>query len=82
MAKFQKKPVVIEAHRLLPGFAGIIAEWIGSYGRFIEDDFAFVIETREGTMRANRGDWIIRGVMGEFYPCKHDIFVATYEYAE
>ena len=38
-----------------------------------------LIDTLEGTMRANPGDWIIRGVKGEFYPCKSDIFEATYE---
>ncbi len=38
-----------------------------------------VIETLEGTMRAEIGDWIIRGVKGELYPCKPDIFTATYE---
>lgn len=38
-----------------------------------------LIETLEGTHRANPGDWIIRGVKGEFYPCKPDIFAATYE---
>lgn len=37
------------------------------------------IETLEGTMRASLGDWIIKGVAGEFYPCKPDIFEATYE---
>lgn len=37
------------------------------------------IDTLEGTMRAEAGDWIIRGVKGEFYPCKPDIFDATYE---
>lgn len=37
------------------------------------------IETLEGTMRAVQGDWIIRGVQGEFYPCKPDVFAATYE---
>ncbi len=44
------------------------------------DGFGFVeIETLEGTMKAERGDWIIRGVAGEFYPCKPDIFAATYD---
>lgn len=37
------------------------------------------IDTLEGTMRADLGDWIIRGIKGEFYPCKPDIFEATYE---
>ena len=40
------------------------------------------IPTLEGTMTARAGDWIIRGVKGEFYPCKPDIFAATYEPAE
>jgi len=40
------------------------------------------IETLEGLMFANPGDWIIRGVQGEFYPCKPDIFAATYEAVE
>lgn len=39
------------------------------------------INTLEGTMRANVGDWVIRGVQGEFYPCKPDIFAETYEAA-
>ncbi len=38
-----------------------------------------LVRTLEGTMAANPGDWIIRGVKGEFYPCKPDIFEATYE---
>jgi hypothetical protein len=40
---------------------------------------AIVIETLEGTMIGEPGDWIIRGVNGEFYPCKPDIFAKTYE---
>jgi hypothetical protein len=43
---------------------------------------AVVIDTLEGSMRGDLGDYIIRGVQGEFYPCKPDIFVATYEPAE
>ena len=42
----------------------------------------FLIATLEGVMQAKPGDWIIRGVQGEFYPCKPDIFAATYEPAE
>ena len=41
--------------------------------------FGLLIETLEGNMLADPGDWIIRGVQGEFYPCKPDIFDATYE---
>ncbi len=47
--------------------------WSGSY---------YTIKTLEGDMRADMDDWIIRGVMGELYPCKPDIFAATYEPAE
>ena len=42
-------------------------------------DGALLIATLEGVMKANHGDWIIRGVAGEFYPCRGDIFEATYE---
>lgn len=81
MAKFRKKPVVIDAVR-----------WQGS-----SDDYLAImklatdspcapyfgeglrIKTLEGTMRADIGDWIIRGVKGELYPCKNNIFEATYE---
>jgi len=44
-------------------------------------DMSVVIHTLEGDMKANMGDWIIKGVKGEFYPCKPDIFEATYEAA-
>ena len=44
-----------------------------------ENDQCYLIPTLEGTMIANNGDWIIRGVKGELYPCKPDIFAATYE---
>lgn len=79
MKKFRKKPVVIEA-----------IQWNGSnMYEVIEftdgsDNFGFVddkvsIETLEGVMTASLGDWIIKGVHGEFYPCKPDIFEKTYE---
>ncbi|MFK5257413.1 hypothetical protein [Propionibacterium freudenreichii] len=45
-------------------------------------DGSFMIATLEGVMHARRGDWIIRGVAGEFYPCRDDIFHATYEPVE
>lgn len=46
---------------------------------FTPPDGKLYIPTLEGTMCANPGDWIIRGVKGEYYPCKPDIFAATYE---
>ncbi len=58
MAKYRKKPVIIEAY---------------------QTDKEIDIETLEGTMHADVGDYIITGVKGEKYPCKPDIFEATYE---
>ncbi len=55
----------------------------GSTGHVLPDAPAFlVIRTLEGSHRADEGDWIIRGVQGEFYPCKPDIFAATYDEVE
>lgn len=83
MPKFRKKPVVIEA-RQFDGRNGIeLLGWIG--GTELEEDFLgeyLEIKTLEGIMRADKNDWIIKGIAGEFYPCKPDIFEATYEPAE
>lgn len=86
MARFRKKPVVIEAVEW-DGDATKANSFIGeSYGVNWEyagpADRAIVIPTREGKMRGEVGDWIIKGVKGEFYPCKPDIFAATYEPVE
>ena len=55
-----------------------IVAWCG--GRPVDfDGHVIAIDTLEGEMHADPGDWIIRGVQGEFYPCKPDIFEATYE---
>jgi hypothetical protein len=86
MAKFRKKPVVIEAFELQNPCA--IPRWfqdaiqLGGYnvgGVVMDKDGTASIVTLEGTMRADLGDWIIRGVKGEIYPCKPDIFAATYD---
>ena len=85
MMKYRKKPIVIDAwkcggiwnaemkalvllsdHKIVPVKDGNKVAWIS-------------ILTLEGNMRADPGDWIIRGIKGEFYPCKPDIFEATYE---
>lgn len=80
--RFRKKPVVIEAVQ----FTGhnqfaVVAFCGGVSGRasIHPRDDAMLIATLEGDMRADVGDWIIKGVKGEFYPCKPDIFAATYE---
>jgi hypothetical protein len=83
MSTFRKKPVEVQAMQLLgseDGSAGrAVAEWCGGslVGTF--DEPHLDIRTLEGIMCANPGDWIIRGVRGEFYPCKPDIFAETYE---
>lgn len=80
MSLYRKKPVVIEA-RQFNGKNGMdLLVW--SKGTELEEDFTgdyIEIKTLEGTMRADKNDWIIKGVKGEFYPCKPDIFEATYE---
>lgn len=88
MAKFRKKPVVIEAFRL--NERGLIAEnWFWDavtrndiithcFGKHDPDPAWCEIKTLEGTMIANAGDYIIQGVNGEIYPCKADIFQKTY----
>lgn len=78
--QYRKKPVVIEAVRYDGRNATEIMEW--AKGQEVEEDFLgdwMSIKTLEGTMKANKGDYIIKGVQGEFYPCKPDIFEATYE---
>lgn len=85
MPKFRKKPVVIEAVRYTEDSRSRLIEWCEPRHTFMDDDGCLCesahlfIQTAEGEMRAELGDWIIRGVKGEFYPCKPDIFEATYE---
>lgn len=83
MPKFRKKPVVIEAVRYRQGEqdSSFSADEIAGNVRYPEDG-TMLIQTLEGVMCAQPGDWIIRGVKGELYPCKPNIFEATYEPAE
>lgn len=83
--KFRKKPVVIEAYQLPSAGEDVphsFYEWVDEVGfsQWESDhDEGLLIKTLEGVMRADPCDWIIKGVAGEFYPCKPDIFAATYE---
>lgn len=98
MAKFRKKPVVIEAEQLRWDTWSEMCDFLGPefFVGGAEEEFKGVrteplagapstdiigldIPTKEGTMHASENDWIIRGVKGELYPCKPDIFEATYE---
>ena len=77
--KFRKKPVVIEAEH----WNGQTTRWFEIMKIFgIKNTEVGKIKTLEGTMHAHYGDWIIKGVKGEFYPCKPDIFEQTYEKVE
>lgn len=84
--KFRKKPVVIEAFQFTKETINEAAAFcngdIDAPVNEFEPKSSIIIHTREGNMRASEGDWIIRGVQGEYYPCKPDIFAATYEPAE
>ncbi len=90
MPMFRKKPVVIEARQWggSPDQASLLCGWINgsdraaSYHNDSEGECIFSIATLEGDHKAKPGDWIIRSVAGEFYPCKPDIFAATYESVE
>ena len=92
MAKYRKKPVVIEAFKLGVDY---IPDWFmdavtanevilhgTSSGFYHIPDTNADIHTLEGWHHANYGDYIIRGVKGELYPCKADIFDMTYEVVE
>lgn len=81
--KFRKKPVVIEAFEYRSGEqrSEVAQDVVEGRVRYTEEG-TMLIHTLEGVMEARPGDWIIRGVKGELYPCKPEIFVATYEPAE
>ena len=82
MAFFRKLPVVIEAMQFTDDNKNQVFNWItgNHYPYFDENKNPILkIETLEGDMTAQLGDWIIKGVNGEFYPCKDEIFCKTYE---
>jgi hypothetical protein len=92
MATYRKKPVEVEAVRLMNTEESIlkVVSFLG-YGSIVEgEEVRLILEmvranegisiaTLEGTMKADFGDYVIRGIQGEFYPCKPNIFEATYE---
>jgi hypothetical protein len=90
MAKFRKKPVVVEAMRFRGvGIALTDIDYAMAFDTWLHVNRGerpcryvgntVVVPTLEGDMTASEGDWIILGVAGELYPCKPDIFEATYE---
>lgn len=95
MPKYRKKPVIVEAIKWdgdneleIKNFVGnnliidLVREPMLTEKGFIPKWVELYIKTLEGDMKANRGDYIIKGVNGEFYPCKPDIFEKTYEEVE
>lgn len=78
MMKYRKLPVVIEAELLSSLNSERIAVWCNGT---VNSDRTVSISTLEGVMRCDVGDYVIKGVSGEFYPCKPEIFTATYEVA-
>jgi hypothetical protein len=89
---FRTKPVEIEAiqydgsmesqRRIVNWSNGVVSGWAGDPAKVGNEGYYLQVATLEGTIRAVVGDWIIKGVQGEFYPCKPDIFEATYEPVE
>ena len=83
MGKYRKKPVVIEAVQFTGSNAFEVWAFMGRLDLIDNMDLHNtdhpVIRTLEGTMNTSPGDWIIKGIAGEFYPCKPDIFAKTYE---
>lgn len=80
--RYRKKPVEVEAMRVTWGSS--VTDVINFVGvaNFLAEGNDFYIKTLEGNMRISVGDFIIRGVNGEYYPCKPDVFEKTYEKVE
>ena len=76
MAYYRKKPITIEAKQFLNNLDEI-KEFVGEHLFVVEEEV--YIKTLEGLMTVSYEDWIIKGIKGEFYPCKPDIFAASYE---
>lgn len=80
--KYRKLPVEIEAVQLSAENLGAVKEWCGgSYLFMPQQDPALLVGTPEGVMKAHFGDWVVKGVAGEFYPVKDEIFRRTYQVA-
>ena len=80
MPKYRKKPVVIDALQWTGDNGEAMLEFAGEMSFYhVINDNILIIPTLEGNHKALPGDFIIRGIAGEFYPCKPDIFESTYE---
>ena len=84
--KYVKKPIVIEAIQFNGYNFGTVYDWVYNTNIYLDRKYSeecykenFLVKTLEGDMNASIGDFIIKGVNGEFYPCKPDIFEKTYQ---
>ena len=82
--RYRKRPVEIEAYHWLPNGTGKMPLWFleaikDKKIHYYTDNQGLKIDTLEGTMTAVAGDWIIKGVRGEIYPCNPEVFDATYD---
>ncbi|MFG2970804.1 hypothetical protein ACGFZS_46800 [Streptomyces sp. NPDC048288] len=90
MPRYRKKPIEVDAIQFTNGNSVQVAQFITNGGGTFRTDThptdgthdVFHIHTLEGEMRASDGDWIVKGIQGEFHPVKPDIFEATYETAQ
>lgn len=84
MPKFRKKPIEIEARQFTVDSKEQVLDWITCLATadVVNGKPIIRIDTLEGQMIAREGDWVIRGVKGEFYPCKPEIFDASYDPVE
>lgn len=80
--KYRKKPIVVEAIRWTGKNQTEIDKFCGMKVVWSKNKKTFLVLTLEGTKLATMGDYIIKGVNGEFYPCKPDVFAKTYERVE
>ena len=87
MPMFRKRPVIVEAHQFFnDGTSYALIDWVNRGQHEMGRELAhwhnnqIIIPTLEGNMTASPGDWIIRGVSGEYYPCKVAIFDETYDF--
>lgn len=86
--KYRKKPLIVDAYQWFPGMldtpgvrhvAANRVDLTKTRGILIDRPARYVVDTQHGEVQLEAGDWIIKGISGEYYPCKPDIFSKTYE---
>lgn len=84
IGKYRKKPVIVEAIQWTGDNTSEVMEFCNKASRLMDGKklYALIIKTLEGDMKCERDDWIIKGINGEFYSCKPDVFEKTYERAK